>query len=443
MWLLPALPTLARLAVGTYYRLQVSGGRVPGDGPCMVVSNHPNSLLDPGLVMAAAGRPLRFLAKAPLFSDPAVGWLVRAAGAIPVYRRLDDATQMDRNGDAFAAAHAALVTGSAIGIFPEGLSHDEPSLAPLRTGAARIALGAAALSGEAFPIVPIGLVFREKEYFRSAARIVVGDPVAWSDLAPGGQTAEAVRALTARIDDALRSVTVNLERWEDAPLVETAEAIWSAETSAAPDDWSTTDTERLRRLRLGTERLGALRREGAGEWEALARQVLRHGRLLRRLGLTPAELHCDPGARQALRWTLRRLPLLGVVASGLAALGAALFWVPYRLTGVITEALKPDPNVRSTTKLLVGIPAYGLWLLLLVLVAGYALGGRYALATALLLPAYGVLTLRLRERWLESRRDVRRFVLKRTRRGAIDELRGRQHRLAQEIEALVVPAPLP
>ena len=34
--------------------------------------------------------------------------------------------------------------GGAIGIFPEGLSHDEAHLARLKTGAARLALGAPA-----------------------------------------------------------------------------------------------------------------------------------------------------------------------------------------------------------------------------------------------------------------------------------------------------------
>ncbi len=138
MWLTPLFPWVARVGAFTYYRMRSGGETVPRRGPVLLVANHPNSLLDPLLVAAVAGRPVRFLAKAPLFADWKIGWLIRAAGAIPVYRRADDPASMDRNEEMFRAVHAALAGGAAVGIFPEGLSHSEPALAPLRTGAARI-----------------------------------------------------------------------------------------------------------------------------------------------------------------------------------------------------------------------------------------------------------------------------------------------------------------
>lgn len=429
MWLLPLFSPIARAATRVYYRMRVDGERVPPAGPTLLVANHPNSLLDPALVVAVAGRPVRFLAKAPLFTDPLVAWLVRGSGSIPVYRRQDDATAMGQNADSFDAVFRALADGAAVGIFPEGLSHDEPALAPLRTGAARIALGAVQQGVGAFPIIPIGLVFRDKETFRSDARVVIGRPVAWDDLAHAGdQDAGAVRALTARIDDALRGVTINLERWEDAPLVEAADAIWAAEYDSAPGD-----AERLQRLRLGTTRLAALRRDGDTHWEHVARDVLRHARLLERLDLAPADLHGDPRDDDVARRMLRLLPL--VLASAVTWIGAAPFWPAYRLTGLIAESMKPDQNVRSTTKLLVGIPVYAVWLLVLVLAAGLLWGSIAAVATAVALPPFALLSLLLREQWSASRRDLRRLLLKRGRRQLTTELRLRQQRLAQQIQS--------
>jgi glycerol-3-phosphate O-acyltransferase/dihydroxyacetone phosphate acyltransferase len=84
MWLLPLFSVIAKLAARVYYRIRFGGAPVPATGPVLLVANHPNSLLDPTLVVASAGRPVRFMAKAPLFSDRKIGWLVRAAGAIPV-----------------------------------------------------------------------------------------------------------------------------------------------------------------------------------------------------------------------------------------------------------------------------------------------------------------------------------------------------------------------
>src|SRR5687767_5737941 len=186
MWLLPALSNVSAFATRSYYRLSVAGGEVPRSGPVLLVANHPNSLLDPAMVATAARRPVRFLAKSSLFSHPAVGWLVRGAGAIPVYRQQDNPAEMGRNSEMFRAVHAALADGAAIAIFPEGISHSEPSVTPLKTGAARIALGAAAIHGSAFPIVPIGLVVRDKGTFRSAALSIIGAPVEWADLAAAG-----------------------------------------------------------------------------------------------------------------------------------------------------------------------------------------------------------------------------------------------------------------
>ena len=437
MWLLPVLPRLASLATRTYYRLSRAGERVPRDGPVLLVANHPNSLLDPALVSVAAERPVRFLAKSPLFSDPLVGWLVRGAGSIPVYRRQDDATQVGRNEEMFAAVHAALARGAAVGIFPEGVSHSNPSLAPLKTGAARIALGAAAVrGGRSFPVVPVGLVFRDKGIFRSEALLVVGAPIEWDDLAArSASDAERVRLLTDRIDAALREVTINLERWEDAPLVEMGEAIWSAEFGAHPDE-----LHRLGRTHEAAQLLARLRAEREGEGEsdarrdALAREVRVHARALARLGLRPADLAgTPPTTSSAVRWTLRQLPF--VAAAALAALGAALYWIPYRATGWIADRAAPAVDIRSTWKLLAGALVHIVWTILLALAAAWAWGLAAGAAALVLLPALAFLALAVGERWARAREDARRFFV--LRRGPrLADLRARQRALAERLRAL-------
>ncbi len=235
MYLLPAFSWISRTAARIFYRLEIEGS-APPEGPLLLVANHPNALLDPALVVAAARRPVRFLSKAPLLRDRRVGWLVRAVGSIPVVRKMDDPdATAESNQASFAAAHQALAEGAAIALFPEGTSHSDPQLKPLKTGAARIALGAAARA-PALRIVPVGLVFRGpagKSTFRAEALVLLGDPVEWSDLAGVGTEPEAVRELTRRIDAGLRRVTINAEHWEDLPLLETGEAVWRAHQGSA------------------------------------------------------------------------------------------------------------------------------------------------------------------------------------------------------------------
>jgi glycerol-3-phosphate O-acyltransferase / dihydroxyacetone phosphate acyltransferase len=94
--------------------------------------------------VAAILRQLVPIAKAPLFRHPLVGPILRLVGAIPVHRRQEGlaATEPARNALMFARAIETLRGGAGILIFPEGMSQPEPTLMPLRTGVARLVLGA-------------------------------------------------------------------------------------------------------------------------------------------------------------------------------------------------------------------------------------------------------------------------------------------------------------
>ncbi len=431
MWLLRHFPAVSAIALRTYYRFERAGGRVPREGAVLLVANHPNSLLDPAAVCAVARRPVRFLAKAPLFSDPLVGWIMRGCGAIPVHRRQDDPSLMERNEDAFRAAHAALAAGDAVGIFPEGISHSEPSLVPLKTGAARIALGAAAMLGASFPIVPVGLVLRRKERFRSRALTVVGEPVAWADLrAAGPDDPEAVRALTERIEEGLRAVTVNLERWEDAPVVECAEAIYAAE-HALPR----VRAERVRRLGQVSEALTTLRRRQPGRVEPAYRAIARYATLLELAGLAPGRLDRDPSPAATIRWTLRQL-LFFLLLAPVAAVGVLLFWVPYRVTGLLPVRAGADKDVQSTFKLLGGIVIYGVWIGFLAGAAGWLAGPWAGGGAAVALVTLALLTLVVRDRWKDARASARAWLLLRRKGDLRPRLLERRRLLAERLEEL-------
>src|SRR5213593_5293172 len=141
---------ILRLALRVYFRrIEVTGlENVPGKSPLIFVLNHPNALVDPVFLLCLAPRRVSFVAKAPLFRMPVIGYLVRALDSLPAYRRQDAGQDVSRNLETFVAARRLLARGGTIGICPEGVSHNEPRLKPLKTGAARMALGAVS-SGEA------------------------------------------------------------------------------------------------------------------------------------------------------------------------------------------------------------------------------------------------------------------------------------------------------
>ena len=207
---------LARIALRWYYRdVEVVGAdRVPRDAPLLIVANHPNAMIDPMLVATTLSRRVTFTGKATLFEHAFLRAFLGAVGMVPLRRASDErarrqaggAPDPKRNEDAFRAVIDALAHRRAVLIFPEGKSHDEPSIAPLKTGTARMALQARAAGVRDLVVLPIGFVFEDKSRPRTRILVEVGEP-----LALDGWIGADVDELTAEVDRRLRAVTTNYE----------------------------------------------------------------------------------------------------------------------------------------------------------------------------------------------------------------------------------------
>ena len=82
---------ISLLAKIFFRRIEIAGSEnVPIGDPIIFAVNHPNGLIDPLFLLAFTPRRVSFMAKAPLFRMPLIGWLARAFDSIPVYRRQDN-----------------------------------------------------------------------------------------------------------------------------------------------------------------------------------------------------------------------------------------------------------------------------------------------------------------------------------------------------------------
>jgi 1-acyl-sn-glycerol-3-phosphate acyltransferase len=386
MWLLHSLPRVSGWIVHSMHRVTAIEGSLPPSGPVLVVANHPSGLIDPLVVTVAARRPVRWLAKSTLVFHPWLGWLFRAVGCIPVYRRQDDPTQMDRNAEAFRAAVEALRAGSAVAVFPEGISHHSPALAPMKTGAARLALAAAAELGGAFPIVPIGAIYRDAPTFRSPAGVVVGEAINWGDLARRDpEDRAAAQELTDRIGEGLAAVTRGLASWADQAVVEHAAAVLAAQAPGRepPPSWIARASGLL--ARMETERDPAL--------PGLRTRVRAHARALARLDLTPAQLASHEVPRRPHWWRGWRAPLAGLVW----LIGVGWCWPPYRATGLIAPRLAQGTDVVATLKAATGSVLFAAWIVGWAVVAGVTLGWSWGILAVPAGVGLALLTLRLED----------------------------------------------
>jgi len=189
--------------------------RVPQREPLILAANHPGSILDAILLSTQVRRPIRYLARSGLFRWPILATLFRQLGAIPVYRRHESHDHARRNIEVFERVFQVLEEGGCVGIFPEGERSPAHHVGELRTGAARMALGAEARNGYALGIriVPVGITFENREFLMAAVLLRFGPPIAVADYAELHRTdpEAAVRRLTGDLREALRRQALHIE----------------------------------------------------------------------------------------------------------------------------------------------------------------------------------------------------------------------------------------
>jgi 1-acyl-sn-glycerol-3-phosphate acyltransferase len=433
---------LARALVALFYRrVEVVGlEHVPPRGGLVVAANHWNAIVDPLLLLATLPRPLRPLAKAPLFRHPLLGPFLRLAGALPVERRQDPGSDPARNASMFRAAGAALGRGEALLIFPEGVSQPEPVLMPLRTGVARLALGTeAGAAGPPVALLPVGLTFHDPGTFRAGwALVLIGPPVPLDDCRAGArQDPEgAVRALTARLGDALRRLVTEAEDRDTLRLAEGLEALRRAEAPERDGPAAAAElAERAAWVRRALRAYGWLAARDPARVTALRPELERHLADLGRLGVTPAEVGRQYPAAAVRRYALREgMALLGTLP--LAAWGLAVHALPYALTALVARWLAGSADVLATVKLGAGLVLYpACWALEAWAVA--RLGGPWALAVflATLGPA-GLVALGWQARVARVRRDARAYLRFLGDRDLLARLAARRRALVAETETL-------
>jgi 1-acyl-sn-glycerol-3-phosphate acyltransferase len=424
----PAVRWLARAACWVFYRADRLGD-VPGDGAVLLLPNHPNALLDPAVIWATAGRDVRFLAKSTLFSGP-LGPLIASAGAIPVYRRLDEGVDTSKNAETFAAVSEALAAGDAICIFPEGISHSTGRLEPLRTGAARMAL-AAERAGTRVTLVPVGLNFDRKTAFRSRVTVVFGQPFSGRDLleAAGGEPSAGARALTERVAAHMRRLLIEADPRGDAALVERVDRLYAAARGRPADP-----AERLARRRTIAGGMARLREADPERYDQILQRLRRYDARLRRFGLRDRHLDWEISA-QDVRLFARRETLVGIVLLPLCALGLIVFFVPYQVTGVIARRVARQHDVIATAQVLTGLVVYGTWLATIGALVWSLADRMAALTLMLLLPIVAVAALFAIERESAVIDVVRAWwLLRRARRSTRASLRRRRSELADLLD---------
>jgi 1-acyl-sn-glycerol-3-phosphate acyltransferase len=444
------LVAILTIALRVFFRrIEVKGLKhVSREGATIFVLNHPNALVDPVFLLCYAPRRVSFLAKAPIFKMPVIGWFARTLEAIPVYRRQDEGADVSRNQETFARARNLLKRGGTLAICPEGVSHSDTKLRPLKTGAARIALGVVAEDANLeLKIIPAGLYYTAKTAFRSAALLRFGEPLRVEPVAfdaNGEPPAAAVHALSARIERALHDVTLNAEHQQALAIIKRAERIFTAAAATDEDGDLQADAQSLaREVELQRRFLAgyAFHFERSPErLAALEARIHRYEEQLRQAGIDLEDLSAPaatPGQVAGYFFT-RVLPVLYWFP--LALFGILAHYPAYKLAGFIAVAItrrNEDSNdVVSTIKLIAAMLLFPLTWGALAAVFYYLLGWPGILLGLFLGPVSAAVALLFRERldgFIGGARAIRFYL---TRRWFFKELLVERKHLREEMIAL-------
>jgi 1-acyl-sn-glycerol-3-phosphate acyltransferase len=425
-------------ALDHFYEVGQLGRRIPV-GPILIIANHPNSMMDGLVVLKIAGRPVRPLARAPLFEQPLLGHLLRGMQALPVYRPQDFPGETWKNDETFEGAVRALQCHEAVLIFPEGLSHSEARIARMKTGAARLAFAAeeAAAWKLGLRIVPVGLTYHRKHAVRGRVAAAVGRPLevaSWREMRHRDEWA-AVESLTATMREALEQVTLNLPTQEDRVLIDTADALYAAEKRLEKPRSPQPLAPRLPRLQQFARALAWLQVVDPERYERLTDSVRTYRQRLAALGVAEGELPERFTPWSVTRYTLTQFLVL-LVGLPLAALGTVAWYLPFKSPRVTLRLYRPAYEAVASLKLataLIAFPAtYAVWL-----AAAWSAGGLFVtLTAAIVLPAVGIVALRWRDRWGRVREDARIFWRAIRKRELHDQIVAARRALVEEFDAV-------
>lgn len=446
-----------RLISRVFYRRFEAVGRehIPRQGPVIFCANHVNALVDAVVVQASCPRPIHPLARSGLFRSLLFRPVLRLIQAIPVYRRRrgPDGTPIPTAGsneDSFRRCYDYLGENRTLLIFPEGQSHSDPKLRALKTGAARLALGARDANGELPALVPVGLTFTHKGRFRANVLVQYGPPIRFEAL-PEEENDRAVRRLTAAIGGGLEAVTLNVDSWEDLSLMKLLQEFFTLRSSRGGNRVSL--GERFRSLQQIVEAHRRLRYEEPGRVQLLREKLRRFARLCRRYGVRDYQLELRYRPLVVARFVARIL-LFGLFVFPLAAWGVLGSVLPYAATRLASHFSARGRDQYDTAGMLFGLGFFALFWSLQTFGVFQHFGPVWAVLYATSLPLTGLVALAVgkeRQRILEN---VRVFFLF-TRKGEIREYlrikreeleievarfaRQARHLSEGDLESLVVP----
>jgi 1-acyl-sn-glycerol-3-phosphate acyltransferase len=185
---------------------------VPATGPVIFVPNHQNAFLDAILVICSTPRNPWSIARASVFKEGFVTFLLTAVQIKPVFRTRDGFGSL-RNNDAIIQEWTKMLSlGQDILIFAEG-NHNEPYAAgTLQRGFARMTLQYQQKHAESLTIIPVGFHYDDHHSFRSRVLLNFGNAIVVNNVLKDSMTErEKLDTIVELTDTSLKKLALEIK----------------------------------------------------------------------------------------------------------------------------------------------------------------------------------------------------------------------------------------
>ncbi len=400
------LKIIAKIGLKLFYpfKVQKSQKYFKTPGPLILISNHPNTLIDPLFVASSFYGRLSFLANASLFKNPLLGHILRLFYCIRIERKQDNDGQVVNNEEAFEQANRHLREGGAIYIAPEGTSIKGKKLLPFKTGTARIAKSAfmGLAKGQDLHILPVGITYRNPSFFGTEVAIMVGEPISirknWNIISQNGF--EGIRKFTQILEDTIKNLIIHCDSEKEEDLLDRLIEIESNSKKLKVGRW-------YEKAKNWSDELKMLREKSPEQFEDLHKKVNDYFTKCKNLGVS------DYGVAKKHKRGLMVSSILLALGFPLFLLGLITHLIPIGLLVWISRHYNKYVEYEATIQLVGGILFLPFFYFLQVKITSLFLVGNGPIYMLLMTIGTGLLAIfysrrlkKIEERWAVVNKDV-------------------------------------
>ena len=356
---------LCKLTMKVFYRsYEVTGANtIPENAGIILCANHVNALIDAAVLQASTDRDIRALARDGLFKNPLLKPILKIIGTVPIYRRETEQSDTTKNLDTFSKCYELLAQNQTLVIFPEGQSHSKSSVQEIKTGAARMALGAIQTNGIAPVVLPVGMTFSRRKHRRTEVLVSYGDPI---DLTVPKEMSEynAVHLITKRVQQGIEAVTLNTDSWQDLDLVKRLEKFFTLRSSKIESKTKAHQrsklSERFQALQQLIEVQNLLKQHEPEKIRSLMSKLRVFERLCEACGINNYHLAIKYKPLLLVLYTLRTLSIV-LIGFPIALWGIINSTIPYSLTQFFTKKISKKVDQHDTAWVMLGMLFFGIF----------------------------------------------------------------------------------